>query len=267
MLPDPRALFDILGLRRRGFLRALYANLEEFALHPTVLSLLVNADWRLESLLRDAALTPIHVTVVSNGELNTTLHNRTDERLSIAPMFMPVAPGVGFASRLRWLPVQRGMLVIMEELARAAVHNHSALLHEVEELQGHETGPQSLSSLDVRDQYDFVPSKRPVPSNYCTRWCTCTVMPICVTMNHAYATECLGSPCSTSGGYLASRRRRIVRLRHPPEIKENWKWKTVRCTALIRWQPLKTNSAMSSALSRDLTFLLEAIVLAQRFAK
>ena len=84
-LPDPRALFDLLGLRRRGFLRTLHGNREEFALHPTMLSAVVNADWRLESLLKHAALTPVFPSVVPAGELNTALHNYSDERLSVAP--------------------------------------------------------------------------------------------------------------------------------------------------------------------------------------
>ena len=146
-LPDPRALFDIIGLRRRGFLRTLHNNREEFALHPTMLSAVVNADWRLESLLRHAALTPVFPSVVPAGELNTALHNYTDERMSAAPMFMPVSPGVAFASRLRWLPVQRGLLLTMEELARAALHNHSALLHAFEELQDQTEGLSRLPML------------------------------------------------------------------------------------------------------------------------
>ena len=146
-LPDPRALFDIVGLRRRGFLRTLHNNREEFALHPTMLSAVVNADWRLESLLRHAALTPVFPSVVPAGELNSALHNFTDERMSVAPMFMPVSPGVAFASRLKWLPVQRGLLLTMEELARAALHNHSALLHAFEELQNQTEGLSRLPML------------------------------------------------------------------------------------------------------------------------
>ena len=130
-----KALFNCMGLAQRGFLRVDSFSQEEFGLHPTVLSALMNADWRLESQLGIALLTPVYPSVMPRLDINTSIHNLTDARFSVAPMFMPVAPAVAFASRLKWLPVQRGLIQSMEELARAAIHNQSGILHAMEEVQ------------------------------------------------------------------------------------------------------------------------------------
>ena len=134
---DIKALFNCLGLAPRGFLRVDQSGNEEYGFHPTVLSALMNADWRLESQMQLALLTPIYPSVVPQLDINTSVHNLTDARFSVAPMFMPVAPSVAFASRLRWLPVQRGLLQTLEELARVAIHNQSAILHAIEEVQAY----------------------------------------------------------------------------------------------------------------------------------
>ena len=130
-----KSIFTCLGLAQRGYVRVDLNGHEELGLHPTILSALMNADWRLESQLQLALLTPIFPSVVPQLDINTSIHNLTDGRFHVAPMFMPVAPAVAFASRLKWLPIQRGMLQIMEELARTAVHNQSGILHSLEEVQ------------------------------------------------------------------------------------------------------------------------------------
>ena len=134
-MQETKAIFECLGLGPRGYLRYDPDGSEEFAFHPTVLSALINADWRLESQMSHSPITPTYPTVVPGLDINTSLHNYTDSRFSVAPFFMPVSPAAAFASRQKWLPVQRGVLLTMEELNRAAIHNQSGILHAVEEVQ------------------------------------------------------------------------------------------------------------------------------------
>ena len=132
-----KSIFNCMGLAPRGFLRVDADGHEEFGLHPTVLSAIMNADWRLESEMRLALQTPVYPSVVPQLDINTSLHNLTDGRFSVAPLFMPVSPAVAFASRLRFMPVQRGLLQTMEELARAGIHNQSGILHAIDEVQSY----------------------------------------------------------------------------------------------------------------------------------
>ena len=146
-IPESRAIYECLGLAPRGYLRIGVDGSEEFAFHPTVLSALMNADWRLEAQLNHALITPMYPMVVPNLDINTTLHNYTDARFSVAPAFMPVAPAAAFASRQKWLPVQRGILMTMEELVRGAIHCQSGILHAVEEVQARSNLPALAPDL------------------------------------------------------------------------------------------------------------------------
>ena len=133
-LMDTFESFRTLGLQARGYLRRTKFGADEFALHPVMLSSLINADWRLESQLGNAMLTPIFPATAGREEINTARFRFSDERFPAAPMFMPMAPAVAYASRLAWLPVQRGLLLAAEEMARAAVLNQSTILHAVDEI-------------------------------------------------------------------------------------------------------------------------------------
>jgi hypothetical protein len=124
-----------LGLQQNGMMRYVAGGREEFALHPSVLSALMNADWRLASSLDAVEETPVCPSVVPRAEINTALYDNTDARFSTTPLCAPQVAGIKFASRKKWLLVQRGMMQAMEELARAAIVTHSSLAHGWEEVQ------------------------------------------------------------------------------------------------------------------------------------
>jgi hypothetical protein len=124
-----------LGLRKSQMVRHVHGGREEFATHPSVLSSLIHADWRLETSFDAVEATPISPRVVASSEINTALFDYNDGKLSAAPMFAPVVAAISFASRKTWLPVQRGMLQELEELVRAALIAHSSLLHGWDEVQ------------------------------------------------------------------------------------------------------------------------------------
>ena len=126
---DVREMFAIAGLSRRGYSRPMETNKEEYALHPLALTELINADWRLKSIVSGSHSPPVAPHVTADADIDTGMHDATDPRLHIAPMFMPLVQNVVKASRQKFLPVQRGMLQAQEELARHIIHCQSLLLH------------------------------------------------------------------------------------------------------------------------------------------
>lgn len=129
------AIFGTLGLARRGLVFVTPSGRDEFALHWKVLNALSTADMQLRFRMEEAATTPITPSVAPRLDINTWIYNASDRLLDAAPMFMPAAPSAACASRHTWLPVQRGMLQVWEELARAAVLNHSSTLHALDQLE------------------------------------------------------------------------------------------------------------------------------------
>ena len=149
----PHALYETLELPQRGLHRYLATGEEEYALHPLMLSILVNADWRMRAAFDWPTEPPVYPSAVPYRNIDSVFNNATDMRLSIAPMFRPEAPNIEYASLNRWLPVQRGLLLSMEELVRHALHTHSATLHAWEMLhvldQRPSEAPGLLSAFDL----------------------------------------------------------------------------------------------------------------------
>ena len=149
----PHALYEILELPQRGLHRYQATGEEEYALHPLLLSTLVNADWRMRGAFDWPTEAPVVPTAVPYRNIDSVMHNASDARLSIAPMFRPAAPNIEAAALNRWLPVQRGLLLSLEELVRHALHTHSATLHAWELLHvidGRPSdSPQVMSALDL----------------------------------------------------------------------------------------------------------------------
>ena len=125
---DGRVFFGWLGLRETYMHRIYPDGHEEFSLAPSVIALLDVADWRLNAMFNSSLQAPISPQVADPDEVNSVLHDFTDHRLSIAPMYAPDVPRAGRLRREDWVSVQRGLLQEMEEIARLAIHNQSALI-------------------------------------------------------------------------------------------------------------------------------------------
>ena len=125
---DGRVFFGWLGLRETFMHRVYPDGHEEFSLAPPVIALLDLADWRLNAMFNSSLQTPISPQVADPDEVNSVVHDFTDHRLSIAPMYAPDVPRAGRMRREDWVSVQRGLLQEMEEIARLAIHNQSTLI-------------------------------------------------------------------------------------------------------------------------------------------
>ena len=120
---DGVAFFSWLGLRETGDHRVFPDGEEEFALAPPILLQLDQADWRLHSIFNVPSFVPIVPYVTSIEDVNSVMHDSTDQRFSIAPMFAPSMGGVHRMRRSDWLTIQRGMLLAMEDYAMATKIN------------------------------------------------------------------------------------------------------------------------------------------------
>ena len=137
---DGRAFFSWLGLRETADHRLFPDNDEEFALAPPIILQLDQADWRLYATFNVPTFTPVAPFVADSDDVNSSMHDYTDERFSIAPMFAPPVGGITQMRRSDWLSVQRGMLLAMEELARHAIHNQSALMYALRKARQQDVG-------------------------------------------------------------------------------------------------------------------------------
>lgn len=145
---DGAAFFTWLGLRETGDHRIFPDGEEEFALAAPILLQLDQADWRLYSLFNANISIPVAPPIADHGEVNSVVHDHTDRRFSIAPMFAPPVGGITRMRQTDWMGIQRGMFLALEELARQAIHDQSAILHAMRRAKQLDVGSLEQASME-----------------------------------------------------------------------------------------------------------------------